>query len=137
MLAAWGPFLFDIGALDFDKLTRETRGRWHEHPIIGRRPAGQFLGPGKKTVAISGVTFPNDDGVGAQAAIQGLEGAAEAGLVYSLVSGSGSVAGLYRLEIVKAEESFSSRMGEPGRISYHLEFALHDDGAGALFKIWP
>ena len=137
MLAAWGPFLFDIGGLDFERLARSAGARWHEHAIIGRRPAGQFLGPAKKMVTITGITFPNDDGVAGQAALQGMEAAMEAGQVYPLVSGSGSVAGLYRLERMEVEESFADSAGEPGKIGYRLAFALHDDGAGALFKIWP
>ena len=137
MIAAWGPFLFDIGGLDLDKLTRMVGARWHDHDIIGRRPAGQFLGPAKKTVKITGVSFPADDGIGGPAALSGMEAAMEQGQTYPLVDGSGSVFGLYRLEKLSAEESYHDAFGQPGRVAYSLEFALQDDGTGAIFSIWP
>ncbi len=60
MLACWGGYVFEMGAMAFDKLSRQTRARWKEHEIIGRRPAGQYLGPDKRTVKLTGVVFPND-----------------------------------------------------------------------------
>ena len=93
MLMAWGGYVFEMGAMAFDKLTRQTKARWKDHEIIGRRPAGQYLGPDKCTLTISGVTFPNDDGAGAAAQVAALEAACLAGEVYCLVTGSGSVSG--------------------------------------------
>ena len=70
MLACWGGYVFETGDMAFDKLSRRTKAQWAKHKIIGRRPAGQYLGPDERTVKISGVVFPNDDGAGAAA--QGL-----------------------------------------------------------------
>ena len=137
MLMAWGGYVFEMGAMAFDKLTRQTKARWKDHEIIGRRPAGQYLGPDKCTLTISGVTFPNDDGAGAAAQVAALEAACLAGEVYCLVTGSGSVSGPYRLELIDPEESFHDANGNPGRVGYALTFAAHDDGAGQIWSVWP
>lgn len=137
MLATWGGFTFEMGGLAFDKLSRHTKARWHEHPIIGRRPAGQYLGPDKRTLKISGVTFPNDDGAGAAAQVVSLEAACEAGEVHCLVTGSGDVSAAYRLEEIAPEESFHDAGGKPQRVGYSLTFAAHDDGDGQIWSLWP
>jgi len=137
MLAAWGPFVFDAPAPSFDQLTRETSARWAKHEIIGRRPAGQYLGPGEKAVKLKGVVFPLDDGAAAGAAPKAMEAACEAGQVYDLVTGSGSVAGPFRLEKMKVDETFHDVNGAPGKVAYELTFAAHDDGAGAVWSLWP
>jgi hypothetical protein len=137
MLLAWGGFTFESGGQAFDKLARQTGGRWKDHEIIGRRPAGQYLGPDKRTLTISGVTFPNDDGAGPAAQVLALEAACEAGEVHCLVTGSGSVSGAYRLETMAPEESFHDAGGRPQRVGYSLTFAAHDDGDGAIWSLWP
>jgi phage protein U len=137
MLMAWGGFIFEMGGLDFNKLGRETAARWHDHPIIGRRPAGQYLGPDKKPLKISGVTFPNDDGSGPASQVLALEAACEAGEVHCLVTGSGNVSAAYRLEKIAPEETFHDADGRPQRVAYTLTFAAHDDGDGQIWSLWP
>ncbi|MGD0564560.1 MAG: phage tail protein [Roseiarcus sp.] len=137
MLACWGGYVFETGDMAFDKLSRRTKAQWAKHKIIGRRPAGQYLGPDERTVKISGVVFPNDDGAGAAAQVIALEAACEAGEVYCLVAGSGSVSGPYRLESIDPEESFHDANGNPGRVGYSLTFEAHDDGNGQIWSLWP
>ena len=137
MLMCWGGTVFEMGALAFDKLARQTKAQWEEHEIIGRRPAGQYLGPDKRTLTISGVTFPNDDGAGPAAQVLALEAACEAGEVHSLVTGSGNVSGPFRLEEIDPEETFHDANGQPQRVAYNLTFAAHDDGDGQIWSLWP
>jgi phage protein U len=137
MLMCWGGAVFEMGNMAFDKLGRQTKAQWAEHKIIGRRPAGQYLGPDKRTLKISGVVFPNDDGAGAAAQVIALEAACEAGEVNCLVTGSGSVSGPYRLEEIAPEETFHDASGNPGRVGYSLTFAAHDDGDGQIWSLWP
>jgi hypothetical protein len=137
MLMCWGGYVFEMGAMAFDQLSRQVKAQWAEHKIIGRRPAGQYLGPDKRTLTIHGVTFPNDDGAGAAAQALALEAACEAGEVYCLVTGSGSVSGPYRLEEIDPQESFHDAAGNPGRVEYSLTFAAHDDGDGQVWSMWP
>jgi phage protein U len=137
MLMAWGGYVFETGAMAFDKLARQTKARWKDHEIIGRSPAGQYLGPDKRPLTISGVTFPNDDGAGPAAQVLALEAACMAGEVHCLVTGSGSVSGPFRLEEIDPEETFHDAGGNPQRVGYNLTFAAHDDGDGRIWSLWP
>jgi hypothetical protein len=137
MLMGWGGYVFEMGAMAFDKLARQTKARWKEHEIIGRRPAGQYLGPDRRSLTLTGVVFPLDDGSAAAAQVTALEAACEAGEVYCLVTGSGAVTGPYRLESIEPEESFHDASGAPGRVGYSLTFAAHDDGDGKIWSLWP
>jgi len=137
MLMAWGPYVFEAGAMAFDKLSRQTKARWKIHEIIGRRPAAQYLGPDNRTLTIVGVVFPNDDAAGAADQVTALEASCEAGEVYCLVTGSGNVTGPYRLESVSPDESFHDAAGNPGRVGYSLTFSAHDDGDGQIWSLWP
>ena len=137
MLIAWGGFTFEMGAMAFDRLTRNAEARWKDHDIIGRRPAGQFLGPGKRTLTLVGVVFAAEDGQGAAAQVAALEAASDAGQVNSLVTGTGKVYGPFRLETVAPEETFHDESGAPARVGYTLTFGEQDDGNGRIFKAWP
>ena len=137
MLMCWGGSVFEAGAMAFDKLARQTKARWKDHEIIGRRPAGQYLGPDKQPLTISGVTFPNDDGAGPAAQVIALGNACEAGEVHCLVTGSGSVSGPFRLEEIDPEETYHDANGSPQRVAYNLTFAAHDDGDGQIWSLWP
>lgn len=136
MLMCWGGYTFEQGGMAFDKLSRQTKARWKNHEIIGRRPAGQYLGPDTRTVTISGIVF-SDDGAAGMAQVGEMEAACEAGEVYCLVTGSGNVSGPYRLESVSPEESYHDANGIPLRVSYSLTFAAHDDGNGQIWSLWP
>ena len=137
MLLGWGRFVFEMEGVAFERLRAMTEARWADHPIIGRRPAGQYLGPGRERLILSGVIFAAEDGAGAEAQVSAMQAACRAGLVASLVTGSGSVAGPHRLERMERDETFHDAAGVPGRIGYVLEFAAHDDGNGPVWSLWP
>ncbi len=137
MLLAWGGFVFETSNLAFERLRQSSETRWRDHEIIGRQPAGQYLGPGRQRVTVTGAIFPAEDGAAPGAQIAAMQLASRKGLVSCLVSDFGSVAGPYRLERVERDETFHDAAGMPGRIGYTLEFAAHDDGAGLIWSLWP
>lgn len=137
MLLAWGGFIFEMGAVAFDRLRHRVGARWHEHPIIGRQPAGQYLGPAKEPLVLTGVIFTADDAASAEVQIKSMQAACRAGTVACLVTGSGSVSGPFRLEQMERDETYHDDFGVPGRIAYMLEFAAHSDGDGEIWSIWP
>lgn len=137
MLLAWNGFVFEMGGMDFDRLRLFTEARWRDHEIIGRQPAGQFLGPGRERRILSGVIFTAEDGASVEAQLEALRAAARAGQVGCLVSGAGSVSGPHRLERIERDETFHDAAGAPGRIGWILEFAAHDDGDGRIWSLWP
>jgi hypothetical protein len=137
MLMGWGPHRFEVGGAAFEELRRRVEGRWERHPIIGRRPAGQYLGPGEETVTLRGTIYPVDQGGGLEAVVAALLADCRAGRTYMLLALSGDVAGPHRLERAESAESFHLPDGAAQKIVYDLTFAVHDDGAGQIWSLWP
>ncbi len=137
MLLAWNGFLFEMGGVAFDRLRRLSEARWRDHEIIGRAPAGQYLGPGRERITLTGVIFTAEDGASAEAQVAAMRAACRAGQVGCLVSGVGSVSGPFRLERVERDETYHDDAGAPGRIGWTLEFAAQEDGNGQVWSVWP
>lgn len=137
MLMGWGPHRFEVGGAAFEELRRRVEARWEKHAIIGRRPAGQYLGPGEDIVALRGTIYPVAQGGSLDSAVRALLADCRAGKTYSLLALSGDVPGPFRLERAEAVESFHLPGGRPQKIVYDLEFHAHDDGAGQIWSLWP
>jgi phage protein U len=136
MMMAWGPHTFEAGQMAYDEFVLEAGGRWKDHEIIGRRPAGQYLGPAKEPVKLKGVFFPLDARA-ASAALRAMQEASRAGETYTLATGRGDVLGVFRLEKARRSESFHIDNGGALRVAYDLEFAAHEDGGGRIWSLWP
>lgn len=136
ILMGWGAFRFEVGQTCFERIRERAGGRWEKHDIIGRRPAGQYLGPDDEIVTLEGVIFPID-GVGSEGTVRGLMAAARSGQVSVLGAADGAIIGSYRLE--RAERIMTDHLptGQAQKIAYELEFHAHDDGAGAIWSLWP
>lgn len=137
VLMGWGPHRFTVGHMAYEALRRRVSARWEPHPIIGRRPAGQYLGPDQEAVLLEGTVYPVDMGGGEAAQAQAMLDDCNTGQVYTLLSADGTVIGPYRLERADTSESYHLSDGRAQRISYRLEFLLHEDGAGQVFSAWP
>jgi phage protein U len=137
MLMGWGPHRFEAAGVAFDELRQRAAGRWKDHDIIGRRPAGQYLGPAVEPLRLKGVVFPEYDGRAAREQIVAMQAACRAGEVHTLITGAGEVLGPHRLEHVDRTEQFHDATGAPRRIAYDLEFKSHDDGEGRIWSLWP
>ena len=137
VLMAWGPFQFETGAAAYEELRHRASSRWERHDIIGRRPAGQYLGPGEETVSLRGTVFPDVTGAGSAATITALLAAAQRKEVYTLLSSDGTIIGPFRLEKAERIGSFIDPAGAPLKLTYDLDFCAHDDGAGQIFSLWP
>ncbi len=137
VLMAWGPFRFEVGKAAYEEFTHSLGGRWERHEIIGRKPAGQYLGPAEEKVRLRGAIFPDATGAGSAATVSDLVQAAGRPNVYSLVSADGTIHGPYRLEKAQRMGSFIAPDGSPQKLAYDLDFVAHEDGAGDIFSLWP
>lgn len=137
VLMAWGPFLFEVGRAAYEKIERDVKPRWKDHEIIGRRVAGQFVGPGKLSVVIAGTIYPDVTGASSVATVRGIEAAADAGEVYELVSMDGTIFGPHRLVKGKSVGEYIGPDGAPQKLSYTLTFELHSDDGGPVVAMWP
>jgi len=136
VLLAWGPHLFTVGSMSYEELERRAAGRWMDHEIIGRRPAGQYLGPGLEPVRVIGCVFPLEMTGGEDAMIQALMADVSVGQVYSLIAMSGDVIGVYRCQVAQKRGSLATSWGADQRILYEFTFLPQED-AGQVFGSWP
>ncbi|HEY8136276.1 MAG TPA: phage tail protein [Methylocystis sp.] len=136
VLMGWGSFRFEVGQTAFERLRERVAARWERHPIIGRRPAGQYLGPDDEGVLLTGTIYPIA-GIGSSATIQALFQACRSGQVSILAAADGTIVGPYRLE--RAERGATDHLpsGAPQKQVYELEFFAHDDGEGQIWSLWP
>jgi hypothetical protein len=137
VLMAWGPFRFEVGKAAYEELAHSTEARWEKHPIIGRRPAAQYLGPGEETVTLRGTIYPRYTGEGSAAQARDLLSAAQDKKTYTLMASDGSIIDIYRLERAKAVSTEILPEGSAQKIVYDLEFHVHDDGNGKIWSQWP
>lgn len=137
VLMGWGPHRFTVGGMAYEELRRHVHARWEKHPIIGRRPAGQYLGPGEDEVRLRGTIYPIAQGGGLAAQVAALLADCLAGQVYTLLSEDGSIIGPYRLEFAETGESYHLPGGQAQKIVYELDFHAHDDGEGQIWSLWP
>lgn len=134
-LLAWGALRFEAGATSYERLAQRFRARWERHPIIGRRPAGQFLGPDDEGIVLRGTVYPGV--IGAKDPIEAARDDARSGTVNLLITGSGDVLGPHRLEQIEIVETHLKEDGDPQKADYELIFFAHDDGDGQVWGFWP
>lgn len=136
VLMGWGPFRFEVGRAAYEELTHSAEARWEKHPIIGRRPAPQYLGPGEEVVTLRGTLYTE----GRQAVadmVRDLVRAAQGGQAYMLVSADGAIVDLFRLEKARRVESHHLPTAQAQKVEYDLEFHVHVDGEGGIWSLWP
>ena len=137
VLMGWGPHRFEVGGMAYEELRRRAEPRWGKHEIIGRRTAGQYVGPGEDPVRLRGTIYPMHQGGGLDQAVDALLADSRAGKTYTLLSSNGAVMGPHRLERAEAAESYHLSDGRAQKIVYDLEFHAHDDGDGQIWSLWP
>ena len=137
ILMAWGPHLFMAGKTSFEELRRHAAGRWADHEIIGRRTAGQYLGPAKGGLKLHGTIAPLYTGIGTEAQVRAMEADCEAGATALLLAGTGDVLGDFALVAMDVSETEHLGSGYPQKVAYDLEFARYGGGDGTVWSIWP
>lgn len=136
-LLIWGDYAFEVGGASYEKLTHRFGGRWSKAPVFGRRPPGQYLGPGEEPVTLEGAIYPVDMGRETFDQIIAMQAEAGNGAVDMLFSGGGDAMGLFRLEELEYTSSNFLRDGTPQKVEYRLKFEAAVDAGGALYAIWP
>lgn len=133
----WGPHAFEANGMGYEELTHQAGGRWKDHEIIGRRPTGQYMGPDKESVKLKGVVFPLDNGAASVRGVKAMQASARAGEVFPLATGRGEMLGRFRLDKITRSEGMLIDNGAALKVSYDLEFMYQEDGAGAIWSLWP
>jgi uncharacterized protein len=136
-LLTWGDYDFEVGGASFEELAHKFGGRWSKPPVFGRRPPGQYLGPGEEEIMLRGTIFPADMGRGTLDQIVAMQAEAGNGTVDMLFSGAGDAMGLFRLEEVSYRSTNLLRDGTPQKVDYTLKFTADEDAGGSIYAVWP
>ncbi len=136
MLLSWGPYVFEAGSAAYEELRHKTGKRRAPHEIVGRAPANQYLGPKLEEISVRGTVFPLDQpGSAAQALAMGQE--AKANTSYTLISGQGTVYGVFTLDEMDRVEGEIVVDGIALKVTYDLKFVEDPDAGGAIWSAWP
>lgn len=126
----WGKTIkFEVTSnkvLTFSDFKRTVSGRWKSHPIVGKKPKGEFAGPDA-----SGVTFDivlsAEQGVKPRATITTLEKAAETGTVdYLYIGGRKVGSGKMALENISETWDEIWKSGELVKAKCSLTFSEYN-----------
>lgn len=126
----WGKVIkFEVTSnksLTFSNFKRDVAGRWKDHPIVGRKPKGEFAGPDASGISID-VKLSAEHGVKPRATMERLEEAAECGTVDYLYIGGRKV-GKGKLALKSMSESWDEiwNNGELVKAKVTLTFSEYD-----------
>lgn len=124
-MMALGMFVFELNTLPYQE-DHQKLG-WH-HPStsrVGKRPASQYTGPEDETRKLSGVLLP--ELTGGEPSLAELQQMADQGDAYPLVSGDGTVHGLFVIESLELARSHFFDDGAARRIEFTLHLKRVDD----------
>lgn len=129
-----GFFQFAIDNATYQRLNRSTEYKWSRQARIGSNDALQFTGYGPETIELEGVIYPHFRGGLKQ--IDRMRTQANIGIPLPMVSGLGSVLGLWVVEsISEGQEVFAAR-GIPHRQTFTMRTARYDGGLRSLLQIF-
>lgn len=137
VLLAWGPYRFETGGTSFEELEHKVAQRRRRHEIIGRAPAGQYLGPDVEPVRLRGSVYPRYDGDDTARQLREMQASCQAGESYILLSGEGDIYGLFTLERMSRRESHHLTTGSAQKVTFEAEFTADVDPAGTVWSLWP
>lgn len=126
-----GEFQFTITTASYQTFTRDISYRWPSQDVIGKRPALQFVGPSKESIAVAGNIYPGEFGNVEQ--VDQMRSMAERGeplrLIASQYAGRGSIMGMWVILAVGEINSFFFEDGSPRKIEFSLEVSYYGDSS--------
>jgi hypothetical protein len=140
MLAALGPFRFDVTGLPAHEIGRETSGRWPSHDVVGTAPVLEFVGPGTDEVTINADLFPSDLHPTGPAQLAALRAAVRAGSTFMFVMANGDVIGRVAVEKVRETGTHFRKINGAQKISVAITLKATGSrtggGLGMLFTLF-
>lgn len=119
-----GSFQFCISTAAYQDLTRRTEYRWPSQELYGQLPAHQFTGPGKDSITLAGVIYP--EFVGSVFMLARMRALAGRGRPLPLISGSGQAMGRWCIVSVEEKQATFTVDGAPRRQDFNLQLELFD-----------
>lgn len=125
---ALGSYVFRALGFSFETQGRGLETPWAEIEVAARFDALQWTGPKAETFSIAGVIF--DPEFGGQDTLDGLRGAAAAGVPLMLVTRAGRVMGRHVVISVKEDRSYVLASGQARLNRYTIELKRYHGLAG-------
>ena len=127
-LMALGDYRFSIDTAAYEELTRTTEYRWARQDRIGRHPARQYLGPGDDTISLRGAVLSTYRGGTGQ--VDAMREEAGKGEPLRLVSGTGTVFGLWAILRIRETGRVFVEGGVPRQVGFELRLGYYGEDAG-------
>lgn len=131
MMLALGMFVFMRQTLPYQNLQRSADYQWAANSRIGLRDAFQFIGPGEDKVTLSGDLYP--ELTGGRLSMLALYTMAEQGRAWPLISGTGTIYGMFVVSNVSETGTVFFADGSPRKISFTLSLTRVDESLAAMY----
>lgn len=128
-----GRFQFGLDTAAYQRLSRSAEARWARQSRIGTTDQLQFVGLAPQSIEFSGTILPQWRGGYSQTG--SMRGLVSLGIPLPLVSGLGSIMGLWVVETV-SEEHETFDVGGAARVqSFTMRIARYDAGLGSILRL--
>ncbi len=124
MMMTLGTFLFEIGSLPYQELSRRTDWRHGQSDRFGLRKASQFLGPGDDKITLTGALFPGT--IGSFSSIETVRDMAGTGEAFTMLDGQGNVLGQWLIRSLDTRQSVFFVDGVARKADFTLELERTD-----------
>lgn len=131
MMLALGMFVFMRQTLPYQNLQRSADYQWASNSRVGKRDAFQYLGEGEDKITLSGDLYP--ELTGGRLSMLALYTMAEQGLAWPLISGSGTIYGMFVISNVSETGTAFFADGTPRKISFTLSLTRVDESLAAMY----
>ncbi|MCS2150263.1 phage tail protein [Scandinavium manionii] len=131
MMLTLGMFVFIRQSLPYQSLQRSADYQWPSNSRVGKRDAFQFLGPGEDKITLTGDLYP--EMTGGQLSMLALYTMADEGRAWPLISGTGTIYGMFVITNVSETGTVFFADGSPRKISFTLSLTRVDDSLAALY----
>ena len=131
MMLALGFFVFMRQTLPFQSMQRDAEYRWPSNSRIGKRDAFQFLGVGEEKITLSGELYPEI--TGGKLTLTAVRLMAEEGRAWPLLSGNGTIYGMYVINSVSETGAEFFTDGSPRKITFNLALTRVDESLATIY----
>ena len=127
-LMALGDYRFSLETAAYQELVRSTEYRWQSQDRLRRRPAQQYLGPGREEITLNGTIYPAFRGGLEQ--LDRMRQEAEKGTPLLLNDSSGRVWGQWVITRVEETQRVFYADGSPRQVEFRLQLARYGNDEG-------
>jgi len=132
MLYALGSVVFEVAPLNVDQVERSTGADFAEKPILGRRPAFEFMGQAAEDLTLQGKLFPEK--LGGLDEMDQLQQLRAQGAAQHLLRGDGRAMGWFLIVGLRETGRFLGANGVPQLIEFEISLKQGDRPAGGEYQ---